>query len=727
MARKPNSAKNQIEVDEVRSAKSNDELERQAVKEKVRKFISTALTRFKTAADHESELRRDALDDWKFSLGEQWPTDVKSQRVADGRPCLTMDHLAQSVRFVTNNQREQRPAIQVNPVGDGATRKVADVEQGIVRHIELRSEAEVSYDTAFEHMVRGGFGWLRVLEEYVPGKTFERELRISHVRNPFTVYDDPSAQLPDKSDAKWRFVIEDVPREEYKLLYKNSEAAAFTNFSSVGDNSADWGNAETIRVAEYFYFDEELVTLVMLADGRVVREDEMQKDDVELDRREYIDKKLMWAKINAIEILEGNEDKTGGREIIGPDIIPIVPVLGDDYELNGKRYLYGLTRNAKDPQRMYNYHCSAATEAAALAPKAPWVGPKGAFKSSQYQWARSNQTNFPYLEYDMVVQGGVAGPPPQRNVAEPPIQAMALLMRSAAEDLKASLGIYDASLGQRGPEQSGKAILARQKQGDIATLNYSDNLARSIRCVGRILLKWIPKVYDQPRIQRIINPDASVKHVGIYNSNNYTPEEARALIAGMQGEITEIFDIGVGDYDVSVSVGPNYQSKRQAAVESIMQLVQAYPNIMPICGDLLVGNMDWPYADEIAKRIKKTLPPGISDDKDQSAEGQLANLQQQLTVLTQQHAQATAALQQAQHIIETKTVENSVKLEVEKLHARTQITIAEINAKMQEISERMKWEHDAWVTTHTTAAAEATAATAPPEQTTPAGETGATQ
>jgi hypothetical protein len=718
----------QVQVDEIRSATSPDDLQKKQEKEAVRKFLAEALARFHAAAEHEAKTRKESLDDWKFSMGEQWTADIRSQRVADGRPCLVMDHLQQSIRQITNEQRQQRPAIQINPAGDGATREVADVFQGMVRHIETQSEAEVAYDSAHEHMVRGGIGWLRVLTEYEPGLSFDQCIKIKHIRNPFTVYSDPAATEHDKSDAKWRFIIEDIPWEEYRRIYQKAENAKLEDFVSVGDTAAEWARKDAVRIAEYFHVEEETKKLYKLSTGKVVKAEdfkalnpsETEPSEIE-DKRDYIEAKVVWTKMNAIEILE--ETEWPGS------IIPVIPVLGDDFDIDGKWYLAGVVRNAKDPQRMYNYQCSAATELSALAPKAPFIGPKGSFKSSENQWKQVNRTNFPYLEYDIVNgPGGGPMPPPERNVAEPPIQAAVALMQAAGNDLKASIGIYDASLGAPGPEQSGKAILARQKQGSLATLNFSDNLARAIRVVGRIVVDLIPKIYTEPRIQRVINPDQTVKNVAITNSANdgYSPSDALPLLRVQDAAIATVFDIGVGRFDVTVSVGPSYQTKRQEAVQSVQALVEAYPPLMQVAGDLLVGNMDWPYAQEIAKRLKKQIPPNLIDEGDQSPEAKLTQAQQQITQLTQQVQQLTQLHDQAQQIIQGKTVENDAKVRIKQMEGKIDImlalldkekalAVAEVSTKAQNSGMRQKLETDVYLATHGTAHELAMAKTAPPD------------
>lgn len=674
----------QLQAEEVRSAKSPlDEKEQRA--EDQRRFMKLAMERFQLCSEAESSTRKASLDDFEFRAGKQWPADILAQRATDGRPCLTMDRLANFTRQVTNEQRQQRPSIQVNPVGDGSDQETAEIEQGICRHIEVQSDAEIAYDNAFEHMCIGGFGYWRNLIDYVP-RTFDLEIYIKRIKNPFTVYMDPSAIEPDYSDAKFAFVIEDLTREEYKRQFPNTDLASLVDLNSTGDAPPGWVSKDSVRIAEYWHVEEEERTLLLMEDGQVVDERDIDPDTewrrVKNERQEF-KRKVIFSKINAVEEIETTE--WPGQWI------PIVRVDGDDIDINGKRYNAGLIRNMKDPQRARNYWVSAATETIALAPKAPWVAAEGQLEGHEPEWKQSNVRNLAVLTYKQTEAGGKPAPPPQRQAVEPPIQAISQMIALSDNDLKAAPGLYDASLGAPGPEQSGKAILARQKQGDVATLNFSDNLARSIRHQGRILLDLIPKVYTAEKVQRIIKPDGAVDHVGIYNSQNGQQDpEALKLKLGMR----KVYDIGVGRYDVTVSVGPSFQSKRQEAVAAMMALVQAYPQMVQVAGDLMVRSMDWPGAQEIADRLKKMVPPQLLDDSDETPEVKLQKVQGQLQALTQQHDALTQALNQANQIINTKQVEQQAKVVIAKLQSATQIAVAEIGAKTQNAQVRAQLEAD---------------------------------
>lgn len=645
---------------------------------RVEKFLRLAKERFKLSAEAESEMRRDALDDLDFRVGNQWPKDVSMQRAIDGRPCLTMNRLPAIIRQVTNEQRQQRPSIQVNPVGDGADTDTAEILQGMIRHIEVVSDAEIAYDTAFEQMVTTGFGAFRIVSEVIDEETNQQELKLKRVKNQFSVYWDPASIEPDYSDARYCFVIEDVPKEEYYDRYSETQAATLADFSSVGDNAPEWANKDAIRVAEYFYItDEDVTETVQPDDGSEPFEQPTGNTQ----------RVVNWAKINAMEIIE--------QRVIPGDFIPVIAVMGDDMDVNGKRHVAGLVRHAKDPQRMYNYWVSAATEMIALAPKAPFVVAEGQEEGHEREFEQANVRTMAVIRYKPKSVDGQLVPPPERNQYEPPVQAITMMTRQADVDLKAITGLFDPSLGQNKTDQSGRAIASLQKQGEVSNLNFSDNLSRSIRHCGRVLIGMIPHIYDAPRVQRIINPDNTVSHVVIHN------QQAEAGQQLLNEKVKKIYDIGVGTYDVTVSVGPSYQTKRQEAVAAQIALVQSNPTVFPIIGDMVVRNMDWPQSKEMADRLKKMLPPQLQDQGDEmEPEQQVMALQAQMQQLMQQHNIVTQALEKATNIINTKQVEQDGKVAIEKFKGEMQLAIAEVNAKTQETQFRMQLEQDLWKELH---------------------------
>jgi hypothetical protein len=600
--------------------------------------LSTARDRMSMAISAYSESREDELDDLRFYAGSpdnqwQWPADVLATRGAvqgqtiNARPCLTINKLPQHVHQITNDQRQNRPSVKVIPVNDDADVEVAEIYNGMIRHIEYISDADVAYDTACENQVAYGEGYIRILSEYCDENTFDQDLRIARIRNSFSVYMDPLIQDPCGSDAKWCFITEDLSQEEYHRLFPNASPLSTLETLGVGDqNLSQWLNTDTIRIAEYFYIEYEKHTL-NLYPGNVTAF-EGTPEDKQLravygkpkKSRQADRKKIKWCKINGYEILE--EQEWAGK------FIPVVRVIGNEFEVEGRIYISGLVRNAKDAQRMYNYWTSQEAEMLALAPKAPFIGYGGQFEGYETQWKTANTNNWPYLEVNPDVTDGQGAilPLPQR--ALPPMAQTGLIQAKmgASEDIKSATGQYNASLGQTSNERSGKAILARQREGDVGTYHYQDNLARAVRHIGRQLVDLIPKYYDTQRVARIIGIDGETKMVKI------DPMQAEPVrkIQNQEGiVIDKIYNPSVGKYDVVVATGPGYATKRQEALEAMAQLLQGNPQLWTVAGDLFVKNMDWPGAQEMAKRFAKTIDPKLMGDAEDNPALQAANQQMQ--------------------------------------------------------------------------------------------------
>jgi hypothetical protein len=320
----------------------------------------------------------------------------------------------------------------------------------------------------------------------------------------------------------------------------------------------------------------------------------------------------------------------------------VVRIVGNEFEVDGRLYVSGLVRNAKDAQRMYNYWVSQEAEMLALAPKAPFIGYGGQFEGYEEKWKTANTNNWPYLEInpDVTDGQGAALPLPQR--AQPPMASSGLLQAKsgASEDIKSTTGQYNASLGQGGNERSGKAILARQREGDVGTYHYGDNLTRGVRHIARQLVDLIPKIYDTQRIARVIGEDGVTKMAKI----NPDQEEPVREVRDQDGiVIDKIYNPGVGKYDVVATTGPGYATKRQEALEAMGQLLQGNPQLWAVAGDLFVKNMDWPGAQEMATRFAKTIDPKLMSDGEQSPELQAA--QQQIQAMGQQMDQLVGMLE----------------------------------------------------------------------------------
>jgi len=627
-------------------------------------ILAAARSRLELAIAATSESREDENDDLKFYAGSpdnawQWPADVLATRGAvqgqtiNARPTLTINKLPQHVRQVTNDQRQNRPGAKVIPVDDNADVEIAEIFNGMIRHIEYISDADVAYDTACENQVAYGEGYIRLLTEYCGDDTFDQDIKIGRIRNSFSVYMDPTMQDPTGADAKYCFVTEDLTKDEYTRMYPDSAPITTLQSLGVGDQSiSNWLNEDTIRIADYYYIDYDRATLNLYPGNHTAfagtPEDKQLKAHFgkPLKSRESDRPKVRYCKINGYEILEQ-------REWVGK-WIPVIRIVGNEFEVDGRLYVSGLVRNAKDAQRMYNYWVSQEAEMLALAPKAPFIGYGGQFEGYEDKWKTANTQNWPYLEVNPDVTDGQGATLPLPQRAQPPMASSGLLQAKsgAAEDIKSTTGQYNASLGMGSNERSGKAILARQREGDVGTYHYGDNLARGVRHIARQLIDMIPKIYDTQRIARIIGEDGETKMVKI------NPDQPQAVnkITNDQGIVIEkIYNPGVGKYDVVATTGPGYATKRQEALEAMAQLLQGNPQLWQVAGDLFVKNMDWPGAQEMSKRFAKTIDPKLmSDGEDNPA---LAAAQQQMQAMGAEMEQMHTMLQNVSKSLDMREIE----------------------------------------------------------------------
>jgi hypothetical protein len=635
--------------------------------------------RLKMAQSAYSDSREDELDDLRFMAGSpdnqwQWPADVLATRgsvqgqTINARPCLTINKLPQHVRQVTNEQRQNRPSGKVIPADDNADVQVAEIFNGVVRHIEYMSDADVAYDTACDNQVTYGEGYIRLLTEYCNDETFDQDIRIARVRNSFSVYMDPTIQDPCGADAEWCFVTEDILKEEYERMFPDATPISTLYSQGVGDQGiSSWLQEDTIRIAEYFYNTYEKATLHLYPDNQTAYRGTPQDKQLTamfgkpIRSREVDRKKVMWMKTNGFDVLQ--EREWAGKWI------PVVRVIGNEWEVDGQMYISGLVRNAKDAQRMYNYWTSQEAEMLALAPKAPFIGYGGQFEGYEMQWKTANTTNWPYLEVNPDVTDGAGAVLPLPQRAPPPLPQTGLIQAKmgAADDIKGTTGQYDASLGMQGNERSGKAILAREKQGDVGTYHYVDNLARAIRHITRQIVDMIPKIYDTQRIARIIGVDGEVDMVKFNPSQAEPVKEIRDQMGAL---IEKVYNPSVGTYDVMVTTGPGYMTKRQEALDAMSQILQSNPQLWTVAGDLFIKNMDWPGAQEMAARFKKILDPKVLSEGDQSPEMMAA--QQQLEAMTQELNRMTDIISNVQDSVAQREVDiKEYKAQVDAYDAET--------------------------------------------------------
>jgi hypothetical protein len=590
----------------------------------------------------------------KFArLGEQWPEAVMKQREREGRPCLTINKLPAFIRQVVNDARQNKPAIKVHPADSGADPETAEVINGLIRNIEYTSSADVAYDTGVECAVTAGFGYWRVGLDYAFDDSFDMDIQIKRVINPFSVYGDPNSTEADSSDWNTAFVVDRLTKDQFEAQWGDKAKVDWddTGWASAGE---PWRVENDVLVAEYWKREEVDRIIVRMQGGQVYSKQQLETDPdliVQLEmgllqphgERKVKSHKVTQHFMSGAEILESKD--WPGR------YIPIVPVYGDEFDVQGKRYFRSLIHNAKDAQRTFNYWRTTGAELIALAPKVPFIGPKGAFDSDITRWQTANTQSHSFLEYDPVPAAGNV--PPQRQPLDTGPAAGALQEAlNASDDIKAIVGMYDASLGARSNETSGKAIMARQREGDISTFHFIDNMARAIRHTGRILIDLIPHVYDTERIVRVIGEDGKQEAKQInapYQVQD--PKTGQPVVDETGKAIEALHDLTAGKYDLTVTTGPSFTTRREEAAASMTEALRAYPQGAPVIVPELAKNLDWPGADDIAEKLEKMnsgqIPPEIQKQIEQG--------KQQLDTLTQENQQ----LKQDQSVDMAKAREQS--------------------------------------------------------------------
>lgn len=632
-------------------------------------IINRAMAFMRRSEDAETTNRQEAQADLRFSHGEQWPAEIQNSRMLEQRPCLTINKLDAYIRKVANQQRQQRPRIKVQAVDSRADVKIADVISGICRHIEVNSAADTAYDNAFESALRMGWGYWRITTDYCRPDSFDQEIYIEPIPNPFSVYFDPSSESPDGCDQRECLVADMMLKEVFKLHYPNADSGANFHTLGTGDYAGDWITKDEIRVAEYFEVSEKADTLYMLADKSTVWEDQyalmrqsgMLMPPVIAERPSYR-KKILWYKLTALEVLERRE--WAGRWI------PIIPVFGNVVLMDGKKKRFGIVRNAKDPQKMYNYWRTTMTESVALAPKAKWLLAEGQDEGFEQEWMQANLSSRPILHFKQRDANNEPAPPPQRMQPEPPPEGAMVAAMAISDDLSSVLGIVEPAQRISG-NVSGKALQAERLESDMSNFHFYDNLTRSIAHTGKVILDLAPKIYDTQRTLRIIGEDGRASLVTV-NEKQWNDEGAVEKVLN---------DITVGEYDVVMDTGPGYNTKRAEAVEAFSTLLNSPlgEEVAKVGPDLAIRVIDAPGMDTLADRLAAANPLAQLDefsDIPESAQMMIKSLQQKL--------------QEAQGVIQAQGIELKLKggIEQMKQQGETERELIKAHTKVHDTQSR---------------------------------------
>lgn len=638
-------------------------------------IVLEAKTRYRTCEEWESTTRVWYELDVKFSNGDsrnmyQWDEWVIGDRIAAGRPCLTINKTSQHNLQIINDAKQNKPGVNIRPVGGEASYDAAQIYQGVIRHIEYISSAESVYDAATTTQVEGGIGYWRICTDYISAKSRSQEIYIRRIKDPRSVYLDPDITEVDGSDARFGFIFDDIPRDLYNAKYPDfKDVGSVTQF---GNTSDGWHTKETVRVAEYYRKTQKKERAVSFTDPNTGELVEEFYSALTKQMKEYYD------YLKAIEEDYPDEEKTAlerpsvsdniewfkiaGNTIIdrGPWLgkyVPIVRLVGTETIIDGVLDRKGHTRAMLDAQRMYNINTSANVEFGALQTKVPWLAPMAAIEGLENYWSTANTVNHSWLPWNHIDEDSNAIPAPIRPA--PPVASTGYVqgMQIAQNEMMMVSGQYQAQMGENENAKSGVAINARQRQGDRATYHFIDNLAIAVRFTGKILIDLIPKIYDTPRLVRITADDGSVMNVKIDNkaegalqelpNDPQNPEMDKA-----QKIKNLIFNPTVGIYDVQSDTGPSFATRRQEAFNALTQIAASNKEFMTIAGDLLWKVADFPEAQALAERYRKIIPPNVlgegpdpaTEDMMNKAGDEIQRLGTELQQMTQKYQDRTREL-----------------------------------------------------------------------------------
>ncbi len=689
---------------------------------KTAEFYDRARRRFHSAKFASSDIRMKAELDLRMVHLDQWDSDVRSAREdpSNPRPVLSFNREQDMVQYVSNQVRQNRPSIHVNPVGDGASEDTARVYEGIFRHIDYVSQADVATDHSVECSTSCSFGYYRICTEFVSDKSFDQEPRVKRILDQMSVYVDGDCEEPDYSDADYMFVRKRMKWEDYKRQFPKASLQSFDeeDATAPGSYGDEWQSESHITIAEYWWVEKRERNLIQLSDGTIDFQDDIEKrgsldpetgetisprvltQDEVLNERIVTERTIHFDLINGSETLK--ETKWLGRWI------PIIPVLGREAVVDGKRVLESLVRFIHDAQKLLNIYKSGIAEACGSSLRAQLMGFKGQFRG----WNGKDNRNKLILEVDPLDIAGKPAGLPEQIKNEPPIQALTEAAMMAADDMKAGANIFDSSTGAAKAEYSGVSVTKRVNQADLVNFHFLDNLTRARWHEGRIKLDLIPKIIDTPRAIRILGEDGSLSMEMIATAlgdddvqHELSPQGWREVPGyeslGPNGKKHHRLDVGL--YDVTVTTGPSYANRFQQNFEMIASLVQGNPMFWQLYGDLFFDNwQDLPAHKEFAKRAKLGLLPAVQQqmagEQGQIDPGQFQALQAQLGMVTDQLKQALirekAQLLKLQNDMQMKLLDSTTKIIVADRTAKNAEDLAVFQGRLDSIDKMWEQLHE---------------------------------
>jgi hypothetical protein len=690
-------------------------------------FLQLARDRFRQATDADQGQRERELEDLSAYAGNIWTRDELDARSAQqgtagmppipARPSLNIPLLQEPIKQVINDERAAELGVEIVPVddfpdGEGPDDREIELREGLVRRIQRESEAADARIWAAARAVQAGRGYWGVMTQYLPGKTWDQDIRIIRFYNQASVSLDPAHEQPDGADCEWAFVGNDVPWADYKARWPRAEGAknhvataSADEFRAFGDDAPGWftttpNETRVCRVVDYWYTTRTTKELVLTRDG-VFWADELPNGLDAEDRREVIEKAVHWAQLDGVQVL----DRTDWS---GPDV-PIIKVLGEELQpYDQERRAQGMVRPAKDSIKGFAAMVSKLVETIGLTPIPPFMGTVEQIEGFEKEYQLAASRSFPVLHYNAhIMPNGQVLPPPTRTPVEMPVQAIAGAIQLFRETIQSTTAIHDPSLGRVDPSlKSGRAIRLLQRQSQHGASGLLDNFRRSLRREGHIVNNLLYNVYGKRpgRIARIVTAEGTAQRVAI-NGPSQQPMGRSMTTVPKEYALTD-----AGSFNVVVKIGRAQDTRREEEASMMSELISGNPALLSIVGDIFFENSDGPGHLQVAERMRAMLDPKIQQllaSKEQGAnippqiQGMISQMQariQQAEQVMQAQAQELQTRQadgqiklqiaqmQAQQAIELRRMQDATAIAVAKIGALTKGIISDNEAQVEQIA-----------------------------------------
>jgi len=613
------------------------------------------LSEYNGAYGIEYERYRDSL---KFATGEQWDERQRRRRANDkGRPTLTNNFTKPYIDRIVN------PFI-LDPVSPTVSADIpsAPILKEEIRGVENKSNAHESYQTAFWNAVACGRGFIHVGTEYANDYNMDQSISVDTIRDPLSCYLDPASEEVDGSDACSGIYIKYLDTKSAKKKYGNDIGTSGVDVYQYWQVPND--TTPSVLFYEKFYKNTKRN---FLSNGEYIDGEIPDNVVMPLDVQVVGTRNIEIPYIRCTHVVG---DKIISSTDYDMPYIPIVPVVGYRMFTEYGLQYGGIVDMVRDSQVMVNYYVSSEAEAAALTPKAPWLITEGQIEGYEKIWKTANTKTYDALIYKPETLGGQMVPSPERTDARAQTEGLINSKNAAIQDMSRETSIFDPMFGQKdSSDESGVALMNRSRQGEIATAHFTDNLMKSIKQCGRVMLWLMNNVYDTTRTVTVEDEEVQYRWKDL--------------------------SLNLKDLMLEVATGPSVETRKKESVIVLQEMIATNPQAAPLLNIRLVENLNVPNKEAIIEDLKKLLPPELQDSKGNippEAMQAMEAAQQAVTDLEGQNEYLMGIIQQLQASIIDDDKDRMAKLASDQIKSNTSLaeTRMKVEGDLQKVREQNK-------------------------------------